>query len=157
MILELIRDHFFGIFHWENQVGIIGGTRLGAQGTAAPQIHNTILYQVSKNPKGKPGWGKKKAPEFSSQKISSFAHNQTQYSRPKVDVNYNDLVADVVAACGGRMQCHVVTLHAASASSNDVRHEIIVVDINLRFRVLRLVMGKKQMTPAQDPKQICLW
>ena len=63
MILELFRDHFFGIFHWGNQVGIIGGTRLGARGTAAPQIHNTILYQVSKNPKGKPGWGTKHVPQ----------------------------------------------------------------------------------------------
>ena len=58
MIWELFRDHFFGIFYWGNQVGIIGGTRLGARGTAAPAEHNTVLYQNSKNPKGKPGWGK---------------------------------------------------------------------------------------------------
>ena len=57
MILEPFRDHYFGIFHWGNQVGIIGGTMLGVRETAATELHNTILYQVSKNPKGKPGWG----------------------------------------------------------------------------------------------------
>ena len=53
-----ILDHFFESFHWGNHALIIGGTRLGVRGTAAPELHNTILYQASKNPKGKRGWGK---------------------------------------------------------------------------------------------------
>jgi len=48
MILEQFRDHYFGILHWGNQVRIIGGTRLGVRGTAAPGLHNTILYRNSK-------------------------------------------------------------------------------------------------------------
>ena len=59
---ELFWGHFgiiiLGLFHWGNQVRIIGGTRLVWRGTADPLKHNTILYPNCKNPKGKPGWGK---------------------------------------------------------------------------------------------------
>ena len=73
MILKLFRDHCFWAFsHWGNQAGIIGGTRLGVRGTAAPELHNTILYQVSKNPKGKPGWG--------NSNTVKFAHGRTGVS-----------------------------------------------------------------------------
>ena len=63
MILELFGDLFLRFFPWGDPGGIIGGTRLGVRGTAAPGTHNTILYRNSKNGKGKPGWGTSKLAE----------------------------------------------------------------------------------------------
>ena len=36
----------------------LGGTRGVVWGTAYRVLHHTVLYLESKNPKGKPGWGK---------------------------------------------------------------------------------------------------
>ena len=73
IILGSCWDHFGIILgQFWNHVGIIffgffiGGTKFSSSGepgssgwgTAPPNIHNTILYPNSKNPKGKPGWGK---------------------------------------------------------------------------------------------------
>ena len=36
----------------------LGGTRVPGRGTACRGPDHTVLYLKSKNPKGKPGWGK---------------------------------------------------------------------------------------------------